>query len=326
MSITTKAEILELLGMPQTQYLAEVAPKAREVHRLQNGNRLTATAMLGYSNICKNHCLYCGMRADNTKVPRYRLAPDKVLAAISAAYQEGFRRIFLISGEDPQYGFSNLLHIVSGAKALGMEWVSLACGEYARNQYAELRDAGADEYVIKFEMAQPEVFNRLNPSTDFQQRMQAMEWVRDAGMLLASGNIVDYPGQTLEYLAEDILLMKQLEISWAPVIPYMPAQNTPLAAEGGPGKLELIWKEISILRLMMPHVNITAQQPGEDLSQGLSGAQGNLAALEAGANFLYADLLPAAQAQSFQVIDNRNVLGLEHIREMARRSGMTLAF
>lgn len=326
MNITSKAEILELLRMPQAEYLSSIAPEAREVHRQAGGNRLTATAMLGYSNICKNQCLYCGMRAANSTVPRYRLTPEAVLEALKAAHSKGFRRVFLISGEDPKYGFDNLLRMVSGAKALGMEWVSLACGEFEKSQYEALHAAGADEYVIKFEMSDPATFDRLNPSTSFSQRMNAIETVQAVGMRLASGNIVDYPGQTLEQLADDILLMQKLDISWAPIIPYMPAQNTPLALEGGPGSLELIWKEISILRLMMPRVNITAQQPGPDLSQGLASAVGNLAALNAGANFLYADLLPAARAADFHVIDNRIIPGLDHIADMARRSGMELAF
>lgn len=63
--------------------------------------------------------------------------------------------------------------------------------------------------------------------------MACIEAIRDCGMLLGSGNIVGYPGQTLEQLADDILLMKKLEIHWAPIIPFMPAAGTPLADEGG---------------------------------------------------------------------------------------------
>jgi biotin synthase len=68
-------------------------------------------------------------------------------------------------------------------------------------------------------MSQEDVFNRMKPSTDYKKRMRGIEWIKESGMRLASGNIVDYPGQTDEQIAEDILLMKQLEISWAPVIP-----------------------------------------------------------------------------------------------------------
>ncbi|MEG1774276.1 MAG: radical SAM protein, partial [Oscillospiraceae bacterium] len=247
--------------------------------------------------------------AGNVSVKRFRLTPEEVLASARAASELGFRRIFLISGEDPKYGFDRLLSIVSGAHALGL-WVSLACGEFSPEQYQELHAAGANEYVLKFEMSDREVFNRLNPSTDFDRRMKSIEEVLKSGMRLASGNIVDYPGQTLSQLADDLLLMQRLGISWAPVIPFLPAQHTPLGT-GARGNLL---------------VNITAQQPGEDLSQGLAGAQGNLAALAAGANMLFADLLPDALTKNFSVVDNRVTLGLDHIREMARRSGMSLSF
>ncbi len=76
--------------------------------------------MLGYSNVCKNQCLYCGMRAANSAVPRYRIEPQDVLASLARrATRRAFRRIFLVSGEDPKYDFDRLLRIVAGRKGAG---------------------------------------------------------------------------------------------------------------------------------------------------------------------------------------------------------------
>lgn len=318
----TKTEILSLLSQPREEFEAAVLPQAKAVYRQAGNDELIATAMLGFSNICKNACLYCGMRAA-CKIERYRIPPEDVIASAAAAKTMGLTRMFLISGEDLGYGFDKLLRIISEIKALGMH-VSLACGEFSEAQYAEMKAAGADEYVLKFEMSHRETFNRLNPSTDFDRRMASIAAVRRSGMKLASGNIVDYPGQTLSQLADDILLMQQLEISWAPIIPYLPAAGTPLALEGGRGDLRLNLREIALLRLMMPSVNITAQQPGDDLRNGLADEQGNLMALNAGANMLFADLLPDAKVRNFSVIDNRAVLGMEHIRKMASLAQMKL--
>ncbi len=220
-------------------------------------------------------------------------------------------------------GLKNILQMIRGIKALGLH-LSLACGEFFPEQYAEFAALGADEYVLKFEMSDRETFNRLNPSTNFDQRMKSIEAVQKSGMKLASGNIVDYPGHTLSQIADDILLMRDLGISWAPIIPYMPAKGTPLAEEGGRGDIYLNLREIAILRLMMPEVLITAQQPGHDISKGLADDEGNLLALEAGANMLFADFLPDALIGNFSVIDNRVTLGLDHIKKMADCSGMTL--
>ena len=318
----TKQEILEILNMPETAFRQEIMPLAYDAF-LKQGGKLLATPMLGYSNVCKNQCLYCGMRAGN-KIPRYRIAPDDVIETVRMAKENGYSRIFLISGEDPKYGFDNLLKVVTELNAMGL-YISLACGEYEPSQYLELKAAGADEYVVKFEMSQKEVFDRLNPSTSFEKRMATIDAVQKSGMALGSGNIVGYPGQTMEMIAEDILLMQKLEISWAPNIPYMPAAGTPLALEGGPGDIVTNLKELAILRLTIPGVKITAQQPGKDLSKGLADPEGNLDAIHAGANVLFCDLLPEAQAQSFRVIDNRNITGSGHITNIAALSGLEIA-
>lgn len=321
MPLTTKSEILDVLQMPSEDWERTIRPAARQLHREQNANALTATAMLGFDNVCKNQCLYCGMRAGNSSLSRYRIPPEDIASTIRTVRETGMSRLFLISGEDPHYGFDRLLRVVEIAKQAGL-WVSLATGELDRLQYCELKAAGADEYALKFEMADRDTFNRLNPSTDFDQRMTHIRWVQESGLALASGNIVGYPGQTLEMAADDILLMQELQISWAPVIPYMPAQHTPLAAEGGPGSLETTWKEISILRLSMPAVRITAQLPGPNLREGLSSPTGNLAALQAGADVLFVDMLPQALAKEFRVVDHRLVLGKEHIVHMAEQADM----
>lgn len=315
----TGKEILDILNMPEESFRREIMPAAYEALLKQKG-QLIATPMLGYSNVCKNQCLYCGMRAAN-KIPRYRIAPEDAIATVKLARESGYSRIFLISGEDPKYGYENLLRMVTEMSAMGME-VSLACGEYTASQYRELAEAGATEYVMKFEMSQPEVFDRLNPSTSFRQRMKTIEAVKASGMALGSGNIIGYPGQTMEMIAEDIALMQKLEISWAPNIPYMPAAGTPLALEGGPGDIVTALKELAILRLTIPGVKITAQQPGRELARGLADPEGNLDAIHAGADVLFCDLLPDAQAQAFRVIDNRNITGSGHVDHIAELTGL----
>jgi len=318
----SKQEILEILRMPQEEFRNSVMRRARAQYA-EAHNVLFGAAMLGYSNVCKNACLYCGMRAPSA-VPRYRISPEDVVESVNLAKRNGFHRFFLVAGEDPAYGYGNLLHIVETISAPDV-YLSLACGEFEAAQYAELRAAGANEYVIKFEMSQREVFDRLNPSTNFARRMAAIEAVKACGFDLASGNIIDYPGQTAEMIAEDLLLTRDLGVSWAPVVPYLPAKGTPLAEESAvPGSLDLTQKEIAILRLMLPETRITAQQPGPDLSKGLATEEGNLAAIEAGANILFCDLLPEAQAKAFHVIDHRDLKGLPHLETMAQRSGMTL--
>ena len=79
MAIDSKGEILEILRLPEAEVRAGVIARARRIHREHNGGALTASAMLGYDNVCKNQCLYCGMRAGNREIQRYRIPPAEVL-------------------------------------------------------------------------------------------------------------------------------------------------------------------------------------------------------------------------------------------------------
>ena len=251
------------------------------------------------------------------------------MGLVRQAYEAGMRRLFLISGEDPKYPFEDIVKVVAEAKALGFTKISLGAGEFSLEQYKELKAAGLTEYVMKFEMSHKDTFERLNPSTTFEKRNQGLEWIKAAGLDLGSGNIIDYPGQTLDELADDILLMKELDITWAPNIPFMPAANTPLATdENGkpnrPGSIDVLHREISLIRLLLPDTDITAQQPGNDLSKGLSHPEGNKLAIQAGGNVLFVDMLPAALAGAFNVIDNRMVQGLDYAKDIAAYAGLKL--
>lgn len=321
MKITEKSAILDILKMPYDKFENTVKKEAREIQRVENADNVVVTALLGYDNICKNRCTYCGMRAGFKGLARYRMDIGDIKKSEEEVNKLGIDRIFLISGEDPKYDFSNIITMVTYGKQLGL-FVSLAAGEMDFDRYRELELAGLDEYVLKFETSDKEMFAKIKPTANFENRMKCMEFIKRSGMQLASGNIVGLPHQTYEQIADDILLMKELEISWAPVIPYMPVPGTPLAEEGGRGSLETTLKEISILRLMMPHVNITAQQPGKKIENGLADVDGNLDALSAGANVLFVEMLSSSLAGSFNVISHRMIEGVENVNRLLLLSDM----
>lgn len=321
MNIQTKAEVLEILKMPYEEFNNTIRTKAKEIHINDNNNSADVIALLGYDNICKNQCTYCGMRAGNTGLKRYRIDIEDVKKTEDAVKELNIKRLFLISGEDPKYNFDDIVSMIEHAKNIGLD-VSLAAGEFDTEKYKTLEAAGLNEYVLKFETSDKSMFTKIKPSTTLEKRMKCIEKIKNSNMKLASGNIIGLPHQTLDMVADDIMLMKELNISWAPIIPYMPVPNTPLAKEGGRGSLETTIKEISILRIMMPKVNITAQQPGEDLKNGLADVQGNLNALNAGANMLFVDMLPQALVKNFKVIDNRMIKGMENVDRLVEISGM----
>ena len=60
MMINGRNEILELLRMPDEQFGKEIIPQAEQTAEQTLGRTLRVTSMMGYTNICKNNCLYCG--------------------------------------------------------------------------------------------------------------------------------------------------------------------------------------------------------------------------------------------------------------------------
>src|SRR6056297_485109 len=323
MGIKSKSEVLEILEMPRDEFEKTVKSEAKAVHREAGGDAITVNALFGYDNICRNQCTYCGMRAGNFDVKRYRIGLEDAKKTIESVKGLGLGRLFLISGEDPKYDFRDIVSMVEYGKALGL-FMSLAAGEFDDEEYIILMNAGLDEYVLKFETSDREMFGRIKPSTTFEKRMKCIDAIRDTGMALGSGNIVGLPKQSLGQVADDIMLMKELGISWAPIIPYMPVPGTPLAEEGGRGSLETTMKEIAILRLMMPQVHITAQQPGKDAKNGLADVEGNLDALASGADMLFVDMLPSALRKEFNVISDRMIQGMDKVRNLSNLSGMPI--
>jgi len=323
MNINTKAEIREVLGMPFNDFHNTVRQQAKEIHKTRNADRAIVTALLGYDNICKNRCTYCGMRAGYPGLKRYRMDIADIHKAEEAVKFLDLHGIFLISGEDPGYDFANIISMVEYGKKLGL-YVSLGAGELSPDNYAALESAGLDQYVLKFETSNRDLFAKIKPSTTFEKRMRCIETIKNSSMKLASGNIIGLPYQPIDDIVEDIMLMKELGINWAPVIPYLPVPNTPLAQEGGRGSLETTMKEIAILRIMMPAVHITAQQPGEDMENGLADFQGNLNALNAGADMLFIDMLPPSFAVDFNVINNRMLQDVANVNRLIASAGMNV--
>ena len=91
--------------------------KADEVRQKNVGNAIHLRALIEFSNICKRHCKYCGIRAGNTTTKRYRLSEEEILFLAKKAVDLGYKTIVLQSGEDDDYYADKLCDIIRGIKA-----------------------------------------------------------------------------------------------------------------------------------------------------------------------------------------------------------------
>lgn len=271
----TKEEIIALLN--DSSLNEQIFKAADRVRKKYLGDEVHLRGLIEFSNICKQNCLYCGLRRDNKDVERYKLAPDEVIDFAKKAVSYGFRTVVLQSGEGDYFSLEEMVYIISSIKSLDVA-ITMSIGEKTREEYAAYKKAGADRYLLRIETTDKELYQAMDPGMNIENRLRCLNDLRDLGYEVGTGCLVGLPGQTIESLANDILFFKSLNADMIGVGPFIPNQDTPLKdAEGG--KFDLAIKVIAIVRLLLPNINIPATTAMETLNP-----QGRIIALQSGAN------------------------------------------
>lgn len=276
----------------------ELARMADDVRKQVHGDTVHLRAIIEFSNYCKCNCLFCGIRRENRKLPRYRMKEEEIVKVATEAVKEDFKTIVLQSGEEPFWNAERLSKVVREIKKLNVA-VTLSVGELSYDEYAVLREAGADRYLLKFETSDEKLFRRLKPDTTLDRRIQCLRWLKKLGYETGSGIIVGLPGQSIESLAEDIALMKELELDMIGIGPFIPHPETPLS-QNSPGNPILTLKVIAVTRLLLPFANIPATTALGTLSPSL-----RLKAFSCGANVVMPDITPLKYAKLYSIYPRR---------------------
>jgi biotin synthase len=273
--VLTKDEIVELLA--SSDFDKEIFEAADRVRRKYVGDEVHLRGLIEFSNICKQNCLYCGLRRENRNIERYRLEPDKIVEIARKARDIGYKTVVLQSGEDDYYTVDKMKYIIREIKALGLA-ITLSIGEKTTEEYRAYKEAGADRYLLRIETTDKENYEALDPNMSFENRKRCLKDLRELGYEVGTGCLIGLPNQTLESLADDILFFKEIDADMVGVGPFIPNEDTPLKDEKG-GTFELALKVMAITRLLLPDANIPATTAMETLNK-----QGRIIALQSGAN------------------------------------------
>ena len=273
--LLTKAEIIRLLTDEEHQ--ETLLKKADDVRRQYVGDEVHLRGLIEFSNICRNNCLYCGIRCGNKKVIRYRMEEAELVETARKASVLGFKTIVMQSGEDMYYDKDRMCRIIEQIKKFDVA-VTLSIGERSYEEYKAFKEAGADRYLIRIETTDKDLYHKLDPKMSWQQRYECLLALKELGYEVGSGIMVGLPEQSIESIAEDLLFLKKLDVDMAGIGPFIPHPETPLAKEKG-GTLNLALRTMAIMRLMLPDINIPATTAMESLHP-----EGRIMALKAGAN------------------------------------------
>jgi len=273
---------------------------ALKTKRAYYGDKVYLRGLIEFSNFCRQDCLYCGIRASNSKVERYRLTPGEILACCDQAYKLGYRTFVLQSGEDIWYTDEILVALVHEIKMRYPKVaITLSIGERRVGTYQSLFASGADRFLMRHETASKELYEKLHPTMRFDDRRACLRALKDIGYQVGAGFMVGLPGQTLADLAEDLRYLKELQPDMIGIGPFIPHSETPLAAEKG-GTLEATLVMVALARLLIPESLIPATT-----ALGTLHPQGRELALKAGANVVMPIITPTSVRKQYALYENK---------------------
>ena len=211
--------------------------------------------LIEISNICKNDCLYCGIRRSNTNCERYRLTPQQIISCSDEGYDLGFRTFVLQGGEDSYFDDEILGKIICEIKSCHSDCaITLSMGERSRKSYEFLRSCGADRYLLRHETADKEHYEKLHPSEmSWDNRMKCLHELRELGYAVGCGFMVGSPYQTVKTLAKDLKFIEEFKPEMCGIGPFIPHKDTPFKNFSA-GTLELTCYLLSIIRIIYPPV------------------------------------------------------------------------
>ena len=304
LSVEEYEELLSNRDAETAEYLAAAAVAERKKYY---GTKVFVRGLIEISNICKNDCLYCGIRRSNRNCERYRLSDEDILACADEGWRLGMRTVVLQGGEDPHFTDEVVCGIVRGIKEKHPECaVTLSLGERSRESYAKLREAGADRYLLRHETANAAHYRMLHPTEmSYDNRMRCLRDLKELGFQTGCGFMVGSPYQTMRNLAEDLRFIETFRPEMCGIGPFVPHHETPFAAESA-GSVELTCFLLSVIRLICPRVLLPATT-----ALGTMHPQGRELGILAGANVVMPNLSPVDVRKQYELYDNKICTGEE---------------
>ena len=295
-------EEYELLISERTDEAAdELRRLAVETRKKHYGNSVYIRGLIEISNICKNDCLYCGIRRSNKDCERYRLTKEQILSCCDEGYALGFRTFVMQGGEDAYFTDERLCDIVSAIKAKYPDCaVTLSMGERSRESYERLYAAGADRYLLRHETATAEHYGKLHPSEmRFEERMQCLRDLKEIGFQTGCGFMVGSPYQTYADIARDLKFIEEFKPQMCGIGPFIPHKATPFASFSA-GTVELTCYLLSIVRLICPTVLLPATTALGSIEEG-----GRERGILSGANVVMPNLSPVDNRKKYELYNNK---------------------
>jgi len=259
---------------------------------------------------CPEDCAYCpqSARYDTGVRAEKLMALDTVLAEARAAKAGGASRFCMGAAwrEPKDRDVDAVCAMVEGVKALGLETCA-TLGMLTADQAQRLKGAGLDFYNHNIDSS-PEFYDRIITTRTYQERLDTLSHVRDAGIHVCCGGIVGM-GESREDRVGMIATLAALRPhpESVPINMLVKVKGTPLAEEPALDPLEFV-RTIAAARIIMPRSMVRLSAGREDMTEETQAL-----CFLAGANSIF---------YGPKLLTTPNP-GRDHDREMMERLGLS---
>jgi biotin synthase len=250
------AEIEALFRLP----FSDLLYRAQQIHREHfDPNAVQLSTLLSIkTGGCSEDCGYCPQSAfhDAGVENRRMLDVEEVVMAARAAQQAGAGRFCMGAAwrEPSDEDMQSVVEMVRAVRELGMETCA-TLGMLSEEQTKQLKEAGLDYYNHNLDTA-PEFYGSIISTRDYQDRLDTLQRVREAGINVCSGGIVGM-GESLTQRAGLIAQLANMEPypESVPINNLVKVEGTPLADQEEIDPLDFV-RTVAVARITMPRARV----------------------------------------------------------------------
>lgn len=309
----TQSEVDALFALPFNDLLFQ----AQTVHRTHfDPNHVQVSTLLSIkTGACPEDCKYCPQSARyDTGLEKERLLEiEKVIERAKEAKAAGSTRFCMgAAWRNPKdRDMPYVVDMVKQVKAMGME-TCMTLGMLTRDQALMLKQAGLDYYNHNLDTS-PEYYGDIITTRTYQDRLDTLQNVRDAGMNVCSGGIVGM-GESAQDRSGLLMALANLERhpESVPINMLVKVKGTPLDKVEDLDGFEFI-RTIAVARIMMPKSYVRLSAGREAMNEQMQAL-----CFMAGANSIFygCKLLTTSNPESHADVQLFKKLGIN--REMTK--------
>jgi len=262
----TKAEVISLMTKP----FADLIYEAQNVHRDNFDPNIVqlSTLMNIKTGGCPEDCAYCPQSAhyDAGVNAEKLLELDAVLEQAKAAKASGATRFCMGAAwrQPKQRDLEKVITMIDAVKRTGME-TCVTLGMLEKGQAQELKTAGLDYYNHNLDTSE-EFYSEIISTRTYQDRLDTLENVRDAGMKVCCGGIVGMgEGQNDRAGLLATLANMSPQPESVPINNLVKVPGTPLDDTQELDPLDFV-RTVAVARILMPQARVRLSAGREQIS------------------------------------------------------------